>query len=176
MKLIKSFFCIAVCISSFGALAATHCTEGEVTLFSCQLKKGKTVSVCASKDLSPTTGYLQYRFGKIGKIEMSLPEKMFGMPEMALSRSADGHAEYNELLIYNGPFFYSITSFRQFTPTNSEGYPTPPSSDALMVTDSRKSMREDNIVFSDECSTLVSQVNVVAISKLTGKEVKRAGF
>ncbi|CAK0747807.1 conserved exported hypothetical protein [Gammaproteobacteria bacterium] len=40
----------------------SHCTRQEKTIFSCSLGK-KIVSVCASQDISSTTGYLHYRFG-----------------------------------------------------------------------------------------------------------------
>ncbi len=53
--------------------ADTHCTSQESTLFNCTTGK-KTVSVCASKNLSRSSGYLQYRFGAKGKPEIEIPE------------------------------------------------------------------------------------------------------
>ena len=50
----------------------THCSEQEQTVFSCSLGK-KLVSVCASSDISPTSGYLQYRFGKKNAPELIFP-------------------------------------------------------------------------------------------------------
>ncbi len=50
----------------------THCSEQEQIVFSCSLGK-KIVSVCASSDLSPDTGYLQYRIGKRNTLELVLP-------------------------------------------------------------------------------------------------------
>ncbi len=56
------------------ALAAEgHCDATEQVVFSCSIGK-KTVSVCASSDLSPEKGYVQYRFGPIGTPEISYPE------------------------------------------------------------------------------------------------------
>lgn len=155
---------------------ATHCTDNELTLFSCSLKKSKTVSVCASKDLSPKSGYLQYRFGKLGKIEITIPKLLNGLPEFDLHASKDSHAEYSSLVISNGPFNYSITSFRQLTPKNKDGFPTPASSDNLIVDDSRRSMREGNIAFSDVCTSLVTPVDTSVIANLTGKKIEKAGF
>jgi len=160
----------------YAETVATHCTSNELTLFSCTLKKHKTVSVCASKDLSPNSGYMQYRFGKIGKIENTIPKSSKGLPNFTLQASKDSHAEYNNLVISEGSFNYNITSFRQLTPKNKDGYPTPPSSDSLSVEDTRKSMREGNIVFSDDCAALVSPVDSAAISSLTGKNIEKAGF
>ena len=48
------------------------CEKGESTYFSCNIGK-KIVSLCASKGLSPTSGYLQYRFGTIKNIEFNYP-------------------------------------------------------------------------------------------------------
>lgn len=55
--------------------ASGHCSAEETVVFSCSVGK-KTVSVCASADLSPTTGSLQYRFGALGAnaLEMTYPE------------------------------------------------------------------------------------------------------
>ena len=50
----------------------SHCSELEQTVFSCSVGK-KIVSVCASKDISPTGGYLQYRFGKKDAPELIFP-------------------------------------------------------------------------------------------------------
>ncbi|WMJ08867.1 hypothetical protein [Nitrosomonas sp. sh817] len=55
-----------------GWAAGSHCQPHEQIIFSCSLGK-KTVSVCASKDLSADNGYLQYRFGQPGRIELNLP-------------------------------------------------------------------------------------------------------
>lgn len=50
----------------------SHCTKQEDTVFSCTINQ-KIVSVCASKNLSPSTGYLQYRFGNKGSPELVFP-------------------------------------------------------------------------------------------------------
>lgn len=158
------------------AETATHCTSNERTLFSCATKKNKIVSICASKDLSPNSGYMQYRFGKDGKVEMEVPQAAKGLPDFSLTASKDGHAEYNDISFFKGAFVYSLTSFRQITAKNKDGYPTPPSSDSLSVRDTRKSMREGDIVFSDDCASLVTPLNATTISKLTGKKLEKAGF
>lgn len=51
------------------------CTKKETTLFSCPVVN-KTVSVCASNNLSSTKGYIQYRFGKKQNIELQFPDKL----------------------------------------------------------------------------------------------------
>ena len=53
----------------------TLCDKGERVIFSCPVKRpAKIVSLCASKDLSSDHGYLQYRFGLPGKVELEFPK------------------------------------------------------------------------------------------------------
>lgn len=60
--------------ASNSAKTSTHCKPEEKVIFSCSFKNGKTVSLCASPDLSKETGTLQYRFGRIGqRLELSYP-------------------------------------------------------------------------------------------------------
>lgn len=55
------------------------CAKDERIIFSCQVKKpAKIASVCASKDLTSERGYLQYRFGLPGKIELEYPKDRVG--------------------------------------------------------------------------------------------------
>lgn len=60
----------------------TLCTKDERVIFSCPVKKpAKIVSLCASKDLTSERGYLQYRFGVTGKIELEFPKDRKGTQE-----------------------------------------------------------------------------------------------
>ena len=55
------------------------CAKDERIIFSCPVKRpAKIVSVCASKDLTSEHGYLQYRFGLPGKIELEFPKDRTG--------------------------------------------------------------------------------------------------
>ncbi|MDD1621193.1 MAG: hypothetical protein LUQ11_06900 [Methylococcaceae bacterium] len=63
---------LAYSISVPALATATHCSAQEQTVFSCSLGK-KIVSVCASKDISPTNGYVQYRFGPKNTPELLFP-------------------------------------------------------------------------------------------------------
>ena len=51
--------------------AAGLCQEYESTVFSCPAGK-KTISVCASKTVTPESGYVQYRFGSKENIELGV--------------------------------------------------------------------------------------------------------
>src|SRR5713226_3228774 len=60
----------------------TLCAKDERIIFSCPVKRpAKIVSVCASKYLASDRGYLQYRFGLPGKIELEFPKDRTGTQE-----------------------------------------------------------------------------------------------
>ncbi len=51
------------------------CNTDEKIIFSCTIKENaKTVSLCSSRELTKERGYLQYRFGRPGKIELEFPK------------------------------------------------------------------------------------------------------
>jgi len=51
------------------------CFVDEAVVFSCRSTDGKTISLCSSPTLTASEGYLQYRFGVIGKIpELIVPK------------------------------------------------------------------------------------------------------
>src|SRR5262245_25866074 len=59
----------------FAPRAASLCSKDEKIVFSCPLKRSmKIVSLCSSQKLSKDAGYLQYRFGAPGKIELEFPD------------------------------------------------------------------------------------------------------
>lgn len=52
------------------------CEETEKIVFTCTIRKpAKIVSLCSSKELTKDKGYLQYRFGLPGKIELEFPKQ-----------------------------------------------------------------------------------------------------
>jgi hypothetical protein len=58
------------------ALAATvytHCKVNEMVVYSCATGS-RILSICASPDISKNQGYLQYRYGLKGKLELVYPE------------------------------------------------------------------------------------------------------
>lgn len=98
----------------FVAMQCTTCTAAqplcqpkEVTWFSCETKKGKVISLCASRNLSNSVGYLQYRFGTESTIELQYPEQRlhprgrFFFSSVSYSRGVTGH-----LTFANGPYRY----------------------------------------------------------------------
>jgi hypothetical protein len=66
-------------VSPRNPLSPSLCNRDERVIFACLLKQpAKIVSICASKDLTGETGYLQYRFGSPGKIELEFPKDRTG--------------------------------------------------------------------------------------------------
>jgi hypothetical protein len=66
---------VALCPPAYAAPAqSSHCTRAERTMFSCRLSESKKiVSLCASSNLSPSSGYMQYRFGHASGAELTYP-------------------------------------------------------------------------------------------------------
>jgi hypothetical protein len=59
--------------------ANSLCARGEDIIFSCAVKRAaKLASLCASPELTKQSGYLQYRFGVPGKIELEFPKDRQG--------------------------------------------------------------------------------------------------
>ena len=50
------------------------CQSKEQVIWNCTTTKNKIASVCASKVVTDEKGYVQYRFGTSGKIELELPK------------------------------------------------------------------------------------------------------
>ena len=91
---LKIVFCLSVsailsgvyCLQTENAAAQTNkktaavkskslCQSGEQTIWTCATTGNKVASVCASKDLAEDKGYVQYRFGAPGKIELEYPKE-----------------------------------------------------------------------------------------------------
>jgi hypothetical protein len=102
----------------------TLCAKDERVIFSCPVKRpAKIVSVCASKDLAADRGYLQYRFGLPGKIELEYPKDRVGTQQKfkynhyfraqfdttSLGFTIDGY-EYSVFDDYNGEEKPAISS------------------------------------------------------------------
>src|SRR5215471_3292929 len=80
--------------------SAGLCSGDEKAYFSCRIKSStKTASLCGSKNLTPTQGYLQYRFGVPEKVEMEFPkEKQNSQKSFRYAhyfRAQDDHTEFS---------------------------------------------------------------------------------
>jgi hypothetical protein len=72
------------------AAQTSFCTPAETVVFSCRTSPTKMISVCASRDASPTKGYLQYRTGKPDSndpLDLTLPSGQVPPPQAATGES-----------------------------------------------------------------------------------------
>jgi len=90
---------------------ASFCTPTENIVFSCRTG-AKMVSICASKDVGPSRGYLQYRFGKPDSrepLELILPESQLPPPRVATGASVPFSGGGGAWLTFaKGPVGYTV--------------------------------------------------------------------
>ena len=96
--------------------AGSLCEKDEKIVFSCPIRRpAKIVSLCSSKELTKERGYLQYRFGLPGKIELEFPKRreqtqttfkyshyfraQFDLTEISFSQDGHRYAIFDD---YNG--------------------------------------------------------------------------
>lgn len=76
LKVFILFFSILFIIPlAYGNSNNSLCKESEKVFFNCKTKRQKIISLCGSQDLAKNQGYLQYRFGKKEKVELTFPKK-----------------------------------------------------------------------------------------------------
>jgi hypothetical protein len=88
----------------------TLCASEEESVFDCEIGK-KILSVCASKELDDSKGWLQYRFGTAEKIDLSYPEtKVHPKKYFQFNRaySAAENVMVGELRFKNGATQYTV--------------------------------------------------------------------
>lgn len=88
---------------------ATLCNTQEDIYFNCHLTGGKIVAVCASMSTTATTGYVQYRYGSPGSLEMSFPNK--NIPPKGVFKfvnASEGSVNKDILKFKNGDYTYMI--------------------------------------------------------------------
>lgn len=72
----------------------TLCQQTEQVVFSCSMKKtAKILSICTSKKIDAKNGYVQYRFGFPGKVELEFPA------ERKDTQSAFAYSRYTRPLV-----------------------------------------------------------------------------
>jgi hypothetical protein len=87
---------------------ATLCHDFEEVYMSC-LISNKVVSVCASGNISPRNGYVKYRFGTLGNIELEYPNKSIPPDDLFLIKVVNaGNNQETSLIFYNGIYSYEL--------------------------------------------------------------------
>lgn len=118
----RRLICLLVSLISPTLLAyepASLCRADEQVIFACEIKH-KLLSVCASADVSSTSGYVQYRFGQSGKIELTYPAtKVAPQGKFLLSSAGFSGGGANIIRFNNSGYEYLVfDSMRRtnFTP------------------------------------------------------------
>lgn len=86
------------------------CASDERVVWSCETERERKIaSICSSKDLDKSKGYVQYRFGRTGQVELEFPKERSG------SQSLFKYARYTRALVtmlklefVNNGFTYTI--------------------------------------------------------------------
>jgi hypothetical protein len=96
-------------VSFHSEASETLCASSEVVRFSCVIEKSRKIaSVCASPNLNKVNGYIQYRFGSVGHIELEFPSSQSGSQSKFRWIGDYGHGEDELLSFESGPYEYQI--------------------------------------------------------------------
>ena len=112
----KSCTCLYVIFTFFSAVsvfgAESHCAPDEQVIFSCGIRdSSKVLSLCASRQLTKEEGYIQYRFGAVGKSEFGFPPSREGSRvRFSYSHYFRAQADRTEVRFRNGKYEYSVFS------------------------------------------------------------------
>ncbi len=105
------FLTLVAVLTAQQATAASLCTAKETVVFSCATANSKVISLCASSVLTADSGYLQYRFGQTGKLELVYPatlehpKKHFQYGTQTYSGGGSALVNFN-----NGDYAYTVFS------------------------------------------------------------------
>jgi hypothetical protein len=92
------------------AVEPSHCAAPDKTWFNAKVTgSAKVVSICGSASLAEPTSWLEYRFGKIGHIELSFPQSRSGsLSDFTLRRYTRPRTTYLKFEFDNGGYNYAI--------------------------------------------------------------------
>jgi hypothetical protein len=86
----------------------TLCAKFEEVYFSCPIKD-KIVSVCASGNISPENGYVQYRIGRPGHVEFQYPDAPVAPKNrFSISDILGGNLNITHLKFRSGKYDYMV--------------------------------------------------------------------
>ncbi|MEM5299652.1 hypothetical protein VSR82_35775 [Burkholderia sp. JPY481] len=110
IRFVKRIFVAGLILFGIGVRAdeVTLCYPQEEVYFSCQTN-GKIMSICASGNISPDNGYVQYRFGKADKMEIEFPKNPFSPRKwFSLSDIREGSVNFSHLKFNSGHYQYVL--------------------------------------------------------------------
>ncbi|MBK6973025.1 MAG: hypothetical protein IPH26_08770 [Sterolibacteriaceae bacterium] len=120
------------------SLPPSLCLRDERTVFSCPLENdSRVVSLCGSRDLGEGAGYLQYRFGRSGNVELEFPRQR---PD---SWKAFRYSRYSRFQVDRFSVSFSIRDHTYTLFDNYEGEMEPATHEAgITITRSGKTVGE----------------------------------
>ena len=91
----------------------TLCADDEQVIFSCTLEgSGKFASLCGSKRLTRVEGYLQYRFGRSGNVELEFPtDRKHSQQRFAYEHYFREQFDETEISFENGGYRYTLFDY-----------------------------------------------------------------
>ncbi|MCW6057993.1 hypothetical protein [Pseudomonas fragariae (ex Marin et al. 2024)] len=91
------------------SLGMTLCAAEEDVYFSCPLPGNKIVSVCASNNKAPGSGYVQYRYGTPDNMELLYPNKKAPpVGKFFLVDASEGSVNKGIIKFKNGRYTYLL--------------------------------------------------------------------
>ena len=111
------------------------CNKSEKVVFSCAVRRlGKMVSLCSSPELRKAEGYLQYRFGRPGQVELEFPK------ERSQSRTLFKYRHYFRSQVDSTEISFTVNGYAYavFDEYNGEEKPVVSEKGLLVTSESSK--------------------------------------
>ena len=84
-------------------------SKKEIVSYTCELVNKKMVSICASRNLAPGTGYIVYRYGQPGNIELSYPKELQNTTGLFFYSNRWAQLDgQTSLSFFNKPYRYTV--------------------------------------------------------------------
>lgn len=164
MLRVVSLFLLLISYASAAEGPLYLCQPDEQVIFGCEIKH-KLLSVCTSADVSKTSGYVQYRFGKPGKVELNYPAaKVAPQGKFFLSSAVFNGGGANIIRFNNSGYEYLV--FDRMRRTNfTPGEPNDPEFHAGIVT-----RRHGKITSTRLCDNNDASIRTIAFGILETEE------
>jgi len=111
LKKILRFAAVSIAVGAWASAHAdetTLCQPHEEIYFSCPTGK-KIISLCASGNISPDNGYVQYRFGTPDHVELQFPNKPYPpKSRFLIGDILGGNVNYVHIKFKSGKYNYVV--------------------------------------------------------------------
>lgn len=138
------------------------CAQDEKVIFSCAIKgqEQKMLSICSSKRLDERVGYVQYRFGRAGKVELEFPQ------ERRNTQAAFRYTRYTRPLVTYLVLRFETNGYLYSVHQNNNEEEKPPVNEATVTVSPLKALKTNAEPFEFRCrepvkGTLMSLEDVV---------------